>query len=109
MRETVFITDVFENGIVDDAPAGTPRPDPAEIEIAEEFLSRFATKARQWRAGTSYGLKHRAERWHAAETGVFKSVGNGALIIAAFRMGFEAKRDGRTPNVRYKMKLAEER
>lgn len=63
-----------------------------QFEQSCEWLKRWPrTKNVNLRAGTSYGLKHEAE----------KGVGyvqNGMFIAAAIACGFKVKREGFTPN-----------
>jgi hypothetical protein len=71
------------------AAAGDSEPQLAdEIARASEWLSRWPkTTNINRRAGTSYGLKHRAEDWYAAR-GTPCYISNGALLMAAHRLGF---------------------
>jgi hypothetical protein len=109
MRETVFIDDIYAFGIMDNPPAGKERPDRAEVDLCRQFLSQHAVKSTKWSIGTSYGFKHQVERWNRDAFGEFKSIANGALILGALEMGFEAKRETpRSPNVRFKLKLVRE-
>jgi hypothetical protein len=110
MRETVFIDDIYAFGILDDPPAWrAERPDRAQVELCRRFLSQHAVKSTKWSIGTSYGFKHEVERWNLDTSGRFKSIANGAFILAALEMGFEAKRDvRRSPNARFKLKLVRE-
>jgi len=67
-----------------------------EIERATAFLEQCGRRKTLNRTCTSYGLKHEAERWAAnngwRERGGY--VSNGALLMAAHRMGFQIKRCG---------------
>lgn len=73
----------------------------AECNKALCFLTRVDRRKTVSRVGTSYGLKHSAERLmlsvHGAPPNYY--VSNGALIAAATHLGFVAKRDGWGPNV----------
>jgi hypothetical protein len=66
----------------------------AQITAAEEWLSRCdrTTKISE-KGGSSYSLKHRAERWAK------RYISNGALIMAAHRLSFHMSPIPRTPNV----------
>jgi hypothetical protein len=62
---------------------------PAEFERAWEWLQLWPrTKKINRSAGTSYGLKHAAERWHRNKRSGDPYISNGHLIMAAHRLGF---------------------
>lgn len=67
-----------------------------ECNRALEFLAHVQPRKTLNRsAGTSYGLKHDVERFHAAFPGVERAdcyVSNGSFICAALHLGFKARR-----------------
>jgi hypothetical protein len=62
----------------------------AQVARATEWLSHWPrTKVINKKAGTSCGLKHVAEHWHRARSpGRDYYISNGALLMAAHRLGF---------------------
>ncbi len=72
-----------------------------EVDLAENLLRCYRKTKTVSHLQTSYGLKHRAERY-ALETGADRGdcyVSNGAMIVAAVVEGFVIKRVGRSsPN-----------
>jgi hypothetical protein len=58
-----------------------------EIACATEWLSQWPKAKAINCKSDSYGFKHRAEEWHRAR-GKSCYVSNGALIMAAHRLGF---------------------
>ena len=106
MRETVFITDLFAFGIVDDPPAGEPRPEPEQVELVKAWLDEFAAKSNSYPPYiTSYTIKHRVER-HLTELGRFQSISNGAAIRALFDLDYTVRRTTpSSPNVDVKIKF----
>jgi hypothetical protein len=67
-----------------------------EIARATEWLEQWTpTKTINRKAGSSYGIKHIAERWHEVRTPAANCyIGNGSLLMAAVRMGFPATPTG---------------
>ena len=60
-----------------------------EIVRATEWLTTWAkTKGTNRKAGSSYSLKHVAERWHERRRLGNPYISNGALLMAAHRLGF---------------------
>jgi len=94
-------------GIEDHPAADALRPDPEQVRIASDFLSQYARTTQRWTPRlSSYGVKHRVERWHAARSGSFMSIANGAAILAAINAGFEVSRAmAGSPNAKFKFKL----
>jgi hypothetical protein len=88
------------NGFSDDAEKRAAswgrRTDPSlvrEITSAIEWLKLCERAEKIYRSQTSYGLKHEAERW-CREQGHSSGgyISNGALLMAAFILGFEVYR-----------------
>lgn len=72
-----------------------------ECNKAMCFLSRVERRKTISRSGTSYGLKHSAERLMLNAQGAPENyyLCNGAFIAAATHLGFITKQDGWSPNV----------
>jgi hypothetical protein len=67
----------------------------AEIARATEWLSRGPkTKAINKKAGSSYSLKHIAERWHERRRPGNPYISSGALLMAAHRLKFAIEPTG---------------
>ncbi len=65
-----------------------------EFMRACEFLSQFEMRETINDALSSYGLKHRAERFHRERHGESCYVSNGMLIAAAVHLGFKIQSTG---------------
>jgi hypothetical protein len=64
----------------------------AQVEAASRWLSLCGQrKSINSSGGGSYSLKHQAERWSRSQGGV-PYICNGALLMAAVRLGFKLKR-----------------
>jgi len=102
----ILFSDIYAFGLIDRPPAGEPRPDPEQVEIAKDWLDRYATKATTYPPYiTSYTLKHRCER----SLSPFKSISNGAVIRALVDCGYTVRRTTPTsPNVDVKIKFRKE-
>jgi hypothetical protein len=72
-----------------------------QFNLAIEFLMMLdRTRAINRSAGSSYGLKHAAERYFRTHGHANSYISNGALIAAAHHCGFRFKRcDPQSPNV----------
>lgn len=90
-----FRVDVTAAGI------GVPNyPPPAreQIEACKVYLFAHVTPARTYCTATgSYQFKHDAEAWTASAGGP-RYLSNGALIVAAYELGLDQRRDGKTQN-----------
>lgn len=79
-----------------------------EVETAAAWLNMCAHPLKtKWYWGSSYGLKHAAERW-GRDNGMSPYVSNGAFIKAAILAGYEVKQDGRQgyrPSLNARLKL----
>jgi hypothetical protein len=77
---------------------GSPSPEKlaAEVARATAWLSLWPkTKGGNRKAGSSYSLKHVAERRHQTRTpGRDYYIGNGSLLMAARRLGFAIEPTG---------------
>jgi hypothetical protein len=74
----------------EDAWAEPPGKWEEQIERARKWLILMdKTKKLNRRIGSSYGLKHRVERWHRRnDPGCDAYVANGCFLMAAIRLGF---------------------
>ena len=68
-----------------------------ERSIARTWLREFTQATDRFHRMSSYGLKHEAERSEHSEH--WRYVSNGALILAAFDLGYSIRVHSTSPNV----------
>lgn len=64
----------------------------AQFDAARRWLAQWRRRKTMNRWGTTYSLKHAAEK----DLGLY--VSNGAMVAAAVHLGFRIQRDRQTPN-----------
>jgi hypothetical protein len=107
VSESVKGFDLNASGFADAHPDGNEIKQ-FEVATAAAWISACTRKLKtKWYWGTSYGLKHEAERW-GRSNGMSPYVSNGAFIKAAILAGYEVrqlKTTGRQPSLNAQLKL----
>lgn len=95
------------SGFADAKPDGNAI-EQVEVETAAAWLDMCAHRIKtKWYWGSSYGLKHAAERW-GRDNGMSPYVSNGAFIKAAILAGYEVRpcaRPDYRPSLNAQLKL----
>jgi len=83
-----------------------PPPESA-IQHCVKFIETFGTPLKSMcRTATSYGHKHRVERWLRDVIRQPDYIPNGAFIVAALRLGYRAEQhEPGSPNAVFNMRL----
>ena len=114
---------ITEMGIVDGFSEDDRFPNPEQIKICAGWLVLHATRTTYiTRAHTSYGLKHRVERWTRVAgphklsdilgnkwVSDYYYISNGAFITAAIQLGYTARRADNTPNAYFNFRVKKEK
>jgi hypothetical protein len=70
-----------------------------QIDRSKHWLQLCGIIKTVYRKQSSYGIKHEAERWWRAKgAGHGGYISNGALLMAAIRLGMRVERIGSSPN-----------
>lgn len=97
---------ITTNGFITTRTPSGEDPEAEQVALCVEWIAEFADYSKAWMTRhSSYGHKHRVERW-TARHGSRQYISNGAFIVAASQLGYELKRErANSPNAVLKMRL----